>query len=548
MRRKKMRKSLIIVLSLFLFFSIVSAEETKYTDHSLARLSYLTGNTFIQKAGDLAYEEGIVNMPIAEGDRINTTEGRAEIYIGKGNYIRLDTHTKIDFTALPSLENDLIQIKLWTGNIIISLESLYEEDNIELHTPDISIYILDRGLYRANVNDGRNTEYFVYEGVSEAAGESESILLKDGQKLEATRGYYTEYPLELMAASGDSFYEWSVERDSLLRQHFAKRYLSQELDDFEYELNTYGNWSYVPPYGYVWVPVGISPHWRPYYNGRWLWYPICGWTWLPYEPWGWVTFHYGRWHWSIQLGWYWIPHSRWGPAWVRWYHWNDYWGWAPLSYYGYPGVVINNIYYPNYNNDTYPGNSGALTVVHKNKLRAQNLSEAALKQVSLKKLEGLMLYRSVPAVKDFPKPISIEKLDGRNVFLHHSTDKISINGSRTLKSPSEDKNLRILRDPEKTRIVNKTFGYPSSLREITGKYTTGSKDSKSIVGRAIRYFSSGKSQYMRSQSNPYKGKTTSKVTSSATKRTTSSVSRQKTSSSQSKKRSTSTRTVKKKKK
>ena len=220
-----MKKSLIIILSLFLFFSIVSAEEIRYTEQSLARLSYLTGNAYVQKAGDLAYEEGIVNMPIAEGDRLNTTEGRAEIYIGKGNYIRLDSHTKIDFTALPSVENDLTQIKLWTGSLIISLESLYEEDNIELHTPDISIYVLDRGLYRVNVNDSRNTELFVYEGVSEAAGESESILLKDGQKLEATRGYYTEHPLDLMTASGDSFYEWSEERDSLLRQHFANRYL-----------------------------------------------------------------------------------------------------------------------------------------------------------------------------------------------------------------------------------------------------------------------------------------------------------------------------------
>ncbi|MBW1717078.1 MAG: FecR domain-containing protein [Deltaproteobacteria bacterium] len=540
-----MRKSLVIFLSLFLFFSILSGEEIRYTDHSLARLSFLTGNAYIQKAGDLAYEQGLVNMPIAEGDRINTTEGKAEIYIGNSNYIRLDAHTKIDFTALPSVENDLIQIKLWTGNIIISLESLYEGDNIELHTPDISVYLLDQGLYRVNVNDSRNTELFVYEGVAEAAGESESILLKDGQKLEAARGYYTGDPLEFMSASGDSFYEWSAERDSLLRQHFAKRYLSEKLDDFEYELNTYGNWNYVSPYGYVWVPAGISPHWRPYYNGRWLWYPICGWTWLPYEPWGWVTFHYGRWHWSIHLGWYWIPHSTWGPAWVRWYYWNDYWAWAPLSYYGYAGVIINNIYYPNYNSDSCPGNSGALTVVHKDNLRAKNLSKAALTQVSLKKLGGVRLYRSVPSVKDFPKPVSIEKLDGKKVLLQYSTDKININGSRTLKNQTENaQTIRNLRDQGKTRIVNRELGYPSSLGKLTRKYISG-KDSKSIVGKAIRYFSSGKSQYMKSRSNPYKGKSTSKVTSTAAKRTSSSASKQNKSSSQTK-RSSGSRTVKKK--
>jgi hypothetical protein len=558
-----MRRLTCLILSLFLFFSLSYGEKALYNEQSLARLSCTTGNTFIQKSGDLAYEEGVVNMPIAEGDRINTTEGRAEIYIGNGNYVRLDFNTKVDFTKLPSLESDLIQIKLWTGNVIISLESLYREKNIEIHTTDISLYILDQGLYRINVKDNENTEIFVHEGIAEAAGISESNLLKDGQKLEAQQGYPVEPPLEFITESLDSFYEWSTQRDSIQKQHFAKKYLPLELDDFEYELNRYGHWNHMPSYGYVWVPSGIEPNWRPYYHGRWLWYPICGWTWLPYEPWGWVTFHYGRWHWSLNLGWYWIPTVRWGPAWVRWYQWNDYWAWVPMNYYGHPVVIINNLFYPKYNHNTYPSDSRALTVVHKDQLRSKNLSKTVVNPSSLRELENKKFYPSTPLVKDFPKSITIEKLDAQKVFLHHGESQLNKNDLRPSKALSEDKSnssLKNFRDPIHGKTEIKEFGYPSSLRKKIENYITD-KDSKpivnspSIVEKAFKYFSSGKTQYIKSRTDPVTRKSSSKITSSSIKRspsisrTNQSVSKNQTKRAVSKTRKSSgSQTAKKKKK
>ncbi len=554
-----MRKIACIILSLFLFLSMSFSEEIRYTENSLARLSCTTGSTFIQRAGDLGYEEGVVNMPVAEGDRVNTTEGRAEIHLGNSNYVRLDFHTKVDFSGLPSIDNDIVQIKLWTGNIILSLGSLQMEKSIEIHTADISLYILDKGTYRININENKSTDFFVYQGIAEAAGESESILLKDGQKLEAQRGYPMEQPLDFIAA-GDSFYEWSVQRDSLIRQHFAKRYLPQELYEYEYELNTHGRWITMPPYGYVWIPSGIGRSWRPYLNGRWIWYPICGWTWVPYEPWGWVTFHFGRWHWSVEWGWYWIPSVRWGPAWVRWYRWNDYWAWVPVSYYGYPIVIINNIFYPSYNSDTYPSQSNAITVVHKDRLKAKNLSEEALNRTSLKKLDIPTFQKSTPAVKDIPHFVSVKKLGSEKVLLTHSKDdtEMGTSPSQLPGNASKDKpSPRNLRDPNKERIVHREFGYPSSLREKIDKYLPQNtkKETSSIVERALKYFSSGKSQYIKTRTNPYKsGATSKRITSSSGKSTSSlsrsskTVSRSRTSSASQTKKTSGTKTVKKKKK
>jgi hypothetical protein len=125
------------------------------------------------------------------------------------------------------------------------------------------------------------------------------------------------------------------------------------------EINEHGDWQYLAPYGYVWVPRGMGGDWRPYWNGRWGWLPLTGWTWTPYEPWGWAPFHYGRWHWGVGMGWYWIPSSFWGPAWVNWW-WDDYYfGWAPMSWWGYPGILYGGRYYGRGWEGYYPWDSRA---------------------------------------------------------------------------------------------------------------------------------------------------------------------------------------------
>ena len=75
-------------LTIILIFSLSAAnadEPVQYTNDTFARLSYINGNVYIQRATELDYEEGMVNMPVTGGDRLGTTEGRAEIYMGRGN-------------------------------------------------------------------------------------------------------------------------------------------------------------------------------------------------------------------------------------------------------------------------------------------------------------------------------------------------------------------------------------------------------------------------------------------------------------------------------
>ena len=134
-----MRK--IAILTAFLVFFVTfafSSSEEEYYSYSYARLSYVKGDVYIQRAEDLGYESGVVNLPVVAGDKLGTRDGRAEIHFGRKNYLRMDSHTQIDIAELPRKGDDQIKLHLLSGNIYLRINFLEREKDFEIHTPDAS--------------------------------------------------------------------------------------------------------------------------------------------------------------------------------------------------------------------------------------------------------------------------------------------------------------------------------------------------------------------------------------------------------------------------
>ncbi|RLE03097.1 MAG: hypothetical protein DRI99_02415 [Candidatus Aminicenantes bacterium] len=497
-----MRKTIIFTLFILITFMPLLSGERNYLNESFARLSFLTGGTFIQRATDVGFEEGVINAPLIAGDRLATTEGRAEVYLSRSNYLRLDEYTKVDLLHLPLPGEGGIRLNVWTGNVYLSIGYVTENNEIVIQTPDANVFILQEGLYRIDVREEEASEIFVFKGVIEVAGNEESLLLKEGQRIEVRGGEFLSRPTSFMAVAEDSFDRWNEDRDYQVRRRLAQRYLPNELEDFEYELDCHGRWTYVSPYGYVWVPVGLDPYWRPYYHGRWVWLPLSGWTWVPYESWGWVTFHFGRWHWNISLGWYWIPTTVWGPAWVSWYWGYDYIGWVPLSYYNRPIVIINNVFYDRYNYYDYPLNSRALVVVHKNQLQARNISKVVVSPQSLGKISKIRLTNQAPAIRPVGQSVNIQRLQGKKVILkkgaatnfktisprtriHSLSVKSSSVGTKTrLPATSIRSRGQISSKPTQRKTTSRTTLTSPSSR-LTGSIGSASRVRRSSSSRSI---------------------------------------------------------------
>ncbi len=473
-------------------------QDTKYTNESVARISFVSGKTYVQRASDLGFEEGALNMPISEGDRIGTTDGRAEIHFGRGNYLRLDDETKIDVLNLPKKGDEQARIRVWSGSMYLVVGSLRKEKAIELHTADASFYVLDKGVYRVDVRENRDTDILVYEGLIEAAGEEGSTLLKAAQRLEVSEGRFLSKPSSFIAVAHDGFDKFNESRNQAARRTTAKSYLPEELGDFEAELEEHGEWVYLPPYGNVWVPGGVDDDWRPYYYGRWTWLPLTGWTWWPYEPWGWSTFHYGRWHWAVGLGWYWIPTSLWGPAWVNWWWDYNYFAWAPISYWGYPVVVIGGTFYGNYYGPYYPYSSAALTVIRRDSLKAPSVSANALRGESLAGLNKISLASRSLDVRPAGTKISVQPLDGNRVLLRRDERTTTLERERAVgrdavRSPgaSTEGATRVIRKQgERAGGEAKAAGKSAA----SGASQTVKKDGQAAASQPARSSSSGASK------------------------------------------------------
>jgi len=479
-----MKKLMSFIACLAFFVSLTfSYEDQEYYGYSYARLSYVKGDVFIQRTEDLGYEEGTVNLALVEGEKLGTRDGRAEIHFGRKNYLRIDMYTQVDFINLPRRGDDLIKLNLLSGSVYLRVNFLEREKDFEIHTPDASFYILEEGLYNFIVRENRETEVYVLEGAVEAAGEKGSLLVNAEETLIASNGYFSSDAERFYESSVENFAEWNRSRDELCNRSVARSYLPSELYEYESELANNGRWINESPYGYVWIPNVYYDSWRPYYNGRWTWYPIIGWTWVSYEPWGWCVYHYGRWHWRLGLGWHWIPTRSWGPAWVHWYRGYDYFGWCPLSYYGYPGVIVNNHFYSRYYTGNYPVHSRALTVVHKNQLQARQIAKVALSHSQVIRL-GKISLSSIQPNSSFAKnkvrmhdSAAVEVLSRskiRNVGKTYSSAKSSGLSSRA--SPSR----------VRTSLIKKSSTSSTSNSRVSSEENRSSKSVRTGLSGSIK--------------------------------------------------------------
>jgi len=414
------------------------AQDEGFYPYSFARLSYVNGDVYIQRTSDLGYEKGEVNLALVQGDKMGTENGQAEIHFGRRNYLRLDNRTKVEFAVLPSEGDERIRLHLTEGSAFLRISQLALDKGVEVHTPDASFYVLEEGLYRFDVRLDRETQVSVREGSLEAASEGGSVLVGYQETVIASEGRLLGEP-QYAYALDDAFDGWNDSRDSQLSARSESRYLPSEMEEYEEELDQNGQWVYERPYGHVWVPnVSTYDAWRPYYYGRWVWYPVIGWTWVSSEPWGWSVYHYGRWNWRFGLGWYWIPRAHWGPAWVHWWWDRAYIGWCPLTWHNRPAYLFNDRFYDRYDDRWFSARNWAWTVVRRDHLQARDIGRRHLGVADLDRIGRVELRPQQPAIRPAVDNARPQAVAARRVLADRpgGRDQVrTVAPSRSLASP-----------------------------------------------------------------------------------------------------------------
>jgi hypothetical protein len=319
----------------------------------VARLSFVQGDVSFLRAGVTDWAAAAENLPLLAGDQIYAGPGaKAEVQLGRGNYIRLSESTALTITELLDTS---AQFEITEGIAIIRIERLAAAfQRFEVDTPNAALVLQQDGLYRVNVRGENDSEVIVRLGAAEVATLDGNFKVREGHRLivDTNPGGRLEIAVD---SSRDDWDQWNYDRDTTIDRgtvaaspDYVNSYETTYNSFYGVsDLSNYGTWSSDSNYGYCWRPR-VSSDWVPYRNGQWIWVPAAGWTWLSNEPWGWAPYHYGRWVHLNQFGWTWIPgfgsrsyqgynrsSYRWRPALVSFFDCptsrGHYVGWYPLA-------------------------------------------------------------------------------------------------------------------------------------------------------------------------------------------------------------------------
>jgi hypothetical protein len=345
------------------------AQDPDDLKRAVARISIMDGEVSVRRGDTGDWVAGVINAPLLADDRIATgPNSRAEVQFDSANILRLGGNAEIH---LAQLEYGHYQIEVARGTVNYRVLR-NSSANVEVNTPSISVRPLNQGTYRITVTAAGDTELTARVGDVEVFTPRGSEWVRAGQTMRA-RGAAADPEFQIVAAIPlDDWDRWNETRDAALTRSTSYQHVGPGVYGVE-DLDRYGVWSEVPPYGPVWRPtVGIGAGWAPYRAGRWVWLDWYGWTWVSYDPWGWAPYHYGRWFYEPAWGWCWYPggigmRHYWSPALVGFFGYGGVGvgigfgfgfgniGWVPLApyevlhpwwgqgFYGRPGVAIGNV-------------------------------------------------------------------------------------------------------------------------------------------------------------------------------------------------------------
>jgi hypothetical protein len=267
----------------------------------VARLSFKSGSVSFRPGTVEDWTEASLNYPLTTGDHLWTQTGaRAELHAGS-SAIRMASETAL---AILNLDDLTTQLSVTEGTVEIHIPALAPGEIFEVDTPNAAISLVQPGDYHIDSHSDTNLTT-----AAVLAGQAEVV---------AGGATYPVYPRQSAGVTGidqvteqtgpapmpNEFDQWCAQRDRRETQSQSVRYVPRDMIGYE-DLDEYGTWRPMPPYGMVWVPLNVPPGWAPYHSGHWAWVDPWGWTWIDDAPWGFAPFHYGRW--AFNGVWFWIP-------------------------------------------------------------------------------------------------------------------------------------------------------------------------------------------------------------------------------------------------
>jgi len=279
----------------------------------IVRLSYVDGDVELDKSDGRSFNTAYMNMPVSHGCRLWARDGQAEAEFEDGSSIRLTPDTLVAFSEL-SLDSNggrNTTVELEHGTAYFDIRHR-DQDSFHLIAGRDRIELSKAAHFRVST-DKHQVELAVLSGeVQVSNGSASEVAVRKGETIRLDDDDPSRYYLA-KSVDVENYDQWDSER---VKNHdeAVSTTAVNGTNNLVYglsDLNSYGDYFFVPGYGYMWRPAYAPLGWDPFADGYWLSYPGSGYLFVSSYPWGWAPYRYGSWHFVNGHGWCWAPGNHW---------------------------------------------------------------------------------------------------------------------------------------------------------------------------------------------------------------------------------------------
>ena len=300
-------------LTFFLLTLLIAVPAIADSHARIVRLSYIDGDVELDKADGHGFTTAYLNMPITYQSKLWARDGQAEVEFEDGSSVRLTPDTIVAFTDL-SLDTEgrrTTLVALQQGTAYFDIRHR-DSDIFEVDFSHERVQSVKSARFRVDA-EKESLELATMKGeVQVSNGPGTEVAVKTGEMIRLDSDDPDRYYLS-KGIDAETYDGWDSERASSHDQAVSVA-ADSGYNGVVYglsDLSSYGNYFYVPGYGYMWRPNSMGLGWDPFDDGYWISYPGYGYTFVSGYPWGWAPYRYGSWQFVNGYGWCWAPGSNW---------------------------------------------------------------------------------------------------------------------------------------------------------------------------------------------------------------------------------------------
>jgi hypothetical protein len=214
-------------------------------------VNYVEGSAYLQGKPLNPHDVGSVEM--APGQTLRTGQGRAEILLTPGVFLRVDDHSTVKMIS-PDITPT--QVELDRGRAAIEVDQLFKQNDIEITDGGVPTHLAKDGYYEFDANPATAVVFKGEAVVDHGDGRYQNLkahhemALVENEKAKSVNFNVTD--------AENGLYKWSS-----LRSQYLAEANNQIAGEYAGAPGFYPGW-YWDPYMWDYTFIGGGPFWSPF--------------------------------------------------------------------------------------------------------------------------------------------------------------------------------------------------------------------------------------------------------------------------------------------